>query len=319
MLELGKLTSLPVRQAWKDEARDFTPWLAKPENLQLLSKALHIELELEAQEKSVGPFKADILCKSVGTDDHWVLIENQLERTDHKHLGQLLTYASGLDAVTIVWIADKFTEEHRSTLDWLNRITGEDFRFFGLEVEVWKIGDSSAAPKFNVVSKPNNWSKAVAAAARNIESGDLTETKLFQIKYWERFHEVLNNLKGSISGNRKAQPQSWMSYSIGKTGVGSNVAMRISDNLLRVELYLGGTKAKERFFTLTENRDKVEHQLGYNLIWDELPSGLDSRIYIEKKFTDITKSDNWKQQHVWLGETLNEVHDVFRPYVSSLP
>ena len=106
----------------------------------MLGEALGIELELEAQEKAVGPFRADILCKDIG-NDHWVLIENQLERTDHGHLGQLLTYASGLEAVTIVWIAARFTEEHRSTLDWLNRITDESFRFFGLEVELWRIGD----------------------------------------------------------------------------------------------------------------------------------------------------------------------------------
>jgi len=98
-----------------------------------------------------------------------VLIENQLERTDHTHLGQLLTYASGLEAVTIVWIAERFTEEHRSTLDWLNKITDESFRFFGLEVELWRIGNSPAAPKFNLVSKPNEWSHSVAQAARAID------------------------------------------------------------------------------------------------------------------------------------------------------
>lgn len=127
-------------------ATSFTLWLARPENLTVLGEALNIELELEAQERAVGPFRADILCKDIGTD-RWVLIENQLERTDHTHLGQLLTYASGLDAVTIVWIAARFTEEHRSTLDWLNKITNESFRFFGLEVELWKIGNSPAAPR----------------------------------------------------------------------------------------------------------------------------------------------------------------------------
>ncbi|MFC6759858.1 hypothetical protein ACFQFQ_10730 [Sulfitobacter porphyrae] len=106
-----------------------------------MGEALGIDLELEAQEKAVGPFRADILCKDIGTEE-WVLVENQLERTDHGHLGQLLTYASGLEAVTIVWIAARFTEEHRSTLDWLNKITDETFRFFGLEVELWRIGDS---------------------------------------------------------------------------------------------------------------------------------------------------------------------------------
>ena len=138
---LGRLERVELRDIWLSEASDFTPWLARKENLEILGQTLGmIDLELEAQERPVGPFRADILCKDIETN-RWVLIENQLERTDHNHLGQLLTYASGLEAVTIVWIAARFTEEHRSTLDWLNRITDESFRFFGLEVEHWRIGD----------------------------------------------------------------------------------------------------------------------------------------------------------------------------------
>ena len=123
----------------------------REESIELLGETIGIELELEAQEKDVGPFRADILCKNT-EDDSWVLIENQIEKTDHKHLGQLMTYAAGSQAVTIVWVASKFTEEHRAALDWLNKITDDNFRFFGLEVELWKIGDSPAAPKFNIIS-----------------------------------------------------------------------------------------------------------------------------------------------------------------------
>ncbi len=115
--DLGRLERVELREIWLSEASDFTPWLARKENVDILGETLGIDLELEAQERSVGPFRADILCKDIRTDG-WVLIENQLERTDHNHLGQLLTYASGLEAVTIVWIAACFTEEHRSTLDW---------------------------------------------------------------------------------------------------------------------------------------------------------------------------------------------------------
>jgi hypothetical protein len=120
--------------------------------------------------------------KDIDTD-RWVLIENQRERTDHTHLGQLLTYASGLEAVTIVWIAARFTAEHRSTLDWLNKITDDSFRFFGLEVELWRIGTSPAAPKFNIVSKPNAWSHSVAQAARTIHDAELSETRIAQRDY----------------------------------------------------------------------------------------------------------------------------------------
>jgi hypothetical protein len=167
--QLGRLERVELRDIWASEAASFTPWLARSENIAILGETLNIELELEAQQRAVGPFRADLLCKDIDTD-RWVLIENQLERTDHTHLGQLLTYASGLDAVTIIWIAARFTEEHRSTLDWLNKITNESFRFFGLEVELWRIGDSPAAPRFNIVSKPNEWSHSVAKAARVIEA-----------------------------------------------------------------------------------------------------------------------------------------------------
>ena len=180
---LVRLTRVELRDIWISEAADFTPWLARPENIAVLGEALGIDLELEAQEKAVGPFRADILCKDIGTD-HWVLIENQLERTDHSHLGQLLTYASGLEAVTIVWIAARFNEEHRATLDWLNKITDQSFRFFGLEVELWRIGDSPAAPKFNIVSKPNDWSHSVAQAVRAIDDAELSETRVMQRAYW---------------------------------------------------------------------------------------------------------------------------------------
>ena len=139
---LGKLEPADLREAWTSEAGEFTPWLAKEENLALLGDTIGLELELEALEKNVGAFRADILCKDTASNS-WVLVENQLERTDHTHLGQLLTCAAGLKAVTIVWIADRFTEEHRAALDWLNEITDDRFNFFGLEIELWRIGGSA--------------------------------------------------------------------------------------------------------------------------------------------------------------------------------
>ena len=151
---------------------DFTPWLAMEENLALLGESLGIALELDSVEKSVGPFSADILCRDP-INDHWVLIENQLEQTDHTHLGQIITYAAGLDAVTIVWIASRFVEQHRAALDWLNEITAEGTNFFGLEIELWRIGDGTQlAPKFNVVSKPNAWSKQVPRGPRETRTWD---------------------------------------------------------------------------------------------------------------------------------------------------
>ena len=186
---LGRLEKVDLREYWKREDTHFTPWLAQEENISLLGDTIGMELEVQAQEANVGPFRADILWRNTA-DNSMVLIENQLERTDHTHLGQLITYAAGLDAVTLVWVVQRFTEEHRAALDWLNRITDDDFHFFGLEIQLWQIGDSVPAPRFNLVAKPNDWSKLVKDAAAR---GGLTESQQARVEYWLSFNAFLED------------------------------------------------------------------------------------------------------------------------------
>ena len=314
---LGRLVRVDLRDIWISEATDFTPWLAREENLEILGETLGIDLELEAQEKNVGPFRADILCKDVGTGA-WVLIENQLERTDHSHLGQLLTYASGLQAVTIVWIAARFTEEHRSTLDWLNKITDESFRFFGLEVELWRIGASPAAPKFNIVSKPNDWARSVKQAARVIDDEKLTQIRVMQRDYWTEFHDVLTAKRGPVSGNRKAQPQSWMEYSIGRTEFKLGTAMLRPKRQIRAELYIASDNAKNLLAFLARQKEEIERELGYPLQWEELPARRDCRIATYLDSVDAENPADWPRQHEWLATRLNDLHRVFSPRVRTL-
>jgi Domain of unknown function (DUF4268) len=314
---LGRLERVELRNIWLSEASEFTPWLALKENLDILGETLGLDLQLEARERPVGPFRADILCKDIGKD-RWVLIENQLERTDHIHLGQLLTYASGLEAVTIVWIAARFTEEHRSTLDWLNRITNESFSFFGLEVELWRIGDSPAAPKFNVVSKPNGWSQSVAQAARAIDDAELSETRIMQRAYWTAFDKVLAAVGGPVSGGKKPQLQSWMAYSIGRSHFTLNAAMVRPKKQVRAELYIAGGKAKAFFHLLAAQKEAIERELGFALDWEELPEGQDSRISISLDDADPENEADWPRQHEWLAKRLNEMHRVLAPRVRAL-
>src|SRR5262249_15877329 len=157
------------------------------ENIALLGQAIGLDLEVQSTEKGVGPYSADIFCKDVLTD-HPVLIENQLERTDHTHLGQLLTYAAGLEALVIVWVSGSFTDEHLAVLDWLNGITDSRYNFFGLEIELWRIDDSPMAPKFNVVCQPNDWSKAVRQSAAAAASSP-TNFQQLHLEFWTQFHE----------------------------------------------------------------------------------------------------------------------------------
>jgi hypothetical protein len=316
-MNLGRLQRVELRDIWASEASHFTPWLARPENLAVLAETLAIDLELEAQEKAVGPFRADLLCKDIGTNV-WVLVENQLARTDHDHLGKLLTYASGLDAVTIVWIAAPFTEEHRSTLDWLNKITDESFRFFGLEVELWRIGDSPAAPKFNIVSKPNNWSRSVAQAARAIDDIELSDTRRAQLAYWHAFQQVLAAKGGQFSGNRKPQAASWMNYPVGRSGFNLSAAMLRPRKQVRVELYISNTDAKLYFSLLKSQREAIEGEVGYPLEWEELPEGRDSRIAVYLSDADPEDQSDWGRQHQWLAARLDDLFRVFGPRVRAL-
>jgi hypothetical protein len=316
-LSLGRLERVDLRDIWTTEATEFTPWLARPENLAVLGETLVIDLELEAQERAVGPFRADILCKDSETG-RWVLIENQLERTDHCHLGQLLTYASGLEAVTIVWIAARFTEEHRATLDWLNRITDESFRFFGLEVELWRIGDSPAAPKFNIVSKPNDWSHSVAQAARAIDDAELSETRVAQRAYWAALNPALNSAGGPVSGNRKPQPQSWMAYSVGRSDFHLGAVMIRPKKQIRPELYISGDRAKTFFELLKRQKDTIERELGYRLEWEEMPVRRDCRISSYLNEVDPEDEADWPRQHTWLAKRLNDMHRVFAPRIKAL-
>jgi hypothetical protein len=317
---LGRLHKVPLREAWNSEDADFTPWLAQEENLKLLGEAIGIELELESQEKEVGPFRADILCKDTANDS-WVLIENQLARTDHSHLGQLMTYAAGLNAVTIVWIAERFTEEHRAALDWLNERTDEKINLFGLEIELWRIGDSPIAPKFNIISQPNDWSRTVQQAAAT--GGQLSKHKQLQLKFWTAFKEYME-AKGSFVRCQKPAPQHWTTHSIGRSGVHLNSIISTENSEthatepeIRVELYLNGSGAKQEFATLEKQKESIEKQLGFPLTWHNPEKAAMCRLYTRKD-ADFLDESLWPQHFDWLRQQVEKMHRVFAPIVKNL-
>lgn len=316
---LGRLAKVDLRAAWASEASDFTPWLAQEDNLLLLGETIGIELELESQEKNVGPFRADILCKDTA-NDHWVLIENQLERTDHSHLGQLLTYAAGLNAVTIVWIAQRFTAEHRAALDWLNEHTDQDIKLFGLEIELWRIGESAVAPKFNIISQPNDWSRTVQQAAAG---GEVSAHKQFQLRFWTAFKQYMEE-HDSIVRCQKPLPQHWTNHAIGRSGVHLasvistwNSVTNAKGTELRVELYLDGPDAKQEFEALQAQREPIERAVGDPLTWHNPENKALAKIYVRCDADFLNESD-WATQFAWLRGRLETMHAVFKPLVKHL-
>jgi Domain of unknown function (DUF4268) len=311
--KLGKLIKINPRTYWEDEAKEFTPWLASPDNMAILGETLDMDLEIVQTERQVGPFRADILCKDT-SDDHWVLIENQLERTDHTHLGQLITYAAGLEAVTIIWIAKRFSVEHKSALDWLNRNTKDSITFFGLEIELWKIDDSFPAPKFNLVSKPDDWARTVK---RSTGSGNnIPKAKQLQLEFWTEFRKYLEDNESHLH-SQKPLPQHWTIFSIGRSYFYIVSTINTRENKVEVYLCVAGADAKKNFKVLISQKDEIEKEFGPGLNWRELPNKKESQIRIFKEGNVINK-ENWPELNVWLKATIEKFHKIFSKRIKAI-
>ena len=304
-MKLGKIKQVPLREIWKHEAINFTNWLAKPENLDLLSDEIDIELSLIDTEYNVGRFNVDIFAEESGADRK-VIIENQLEKTDHDHLGKLITYASGLDAEIIIWIVKDVLEEHQQAIDWLNENTDEKINFFAIKMEVWKIGDSSPAPKFHIISKPNNWTKSVKKSA---QKSVLTDTKLLQLKFWDGFNQYAQDQNLNLR-LRKTSPQHWHDLSFGRSDCHIGLTVNSQKKELACEIYI--PDSKETFEIFNERKEEIDREIK-GLEWMELPTKKACRI---KKSTkgDFTKESNWNEYFEWLANTALLFQKTFNQY-----
>lgn len=314
-IKLSKITKVDLRDCWQNEANDFTPWLATDENIALLADALGMnELEVKAQEEHVGPFRADILCVDPGTDK-LVLIENQLEKTDHNHLGQIMTYAAGLDAVTIVWIAEHFTEEHRAAIDWLNRITDKEFNFFGVEIELIKIGDSDAAPIFNVIAKPNGWSKDVRSSQASSEGR--TEGEIFKYDFWSAFVEYMNNHPSKLFRTQSASYDHWMNIAIGKGSMHIALLLNTREQKVGVQLYIWDDADKKFFDAIVKYKTDAEENIGEKLSWRRLDGKKASTIDLYMK-CDLKNLSAHEGIFSWYKEYTEKFITFFKPIIKKL-
>lgn len=308
---LGNLEPIDPRTIWTDEARDFTPWLAKPDNLSRLSKDLDMELELEGIEVPVGPYSADIVAGDQ-TSNCRVVIENQLEKTNHDHLGKVLTYASGLDAKIMVWIAREFTEEHRRALDFINENAAGKLRIYAVEIQLFKIGNSLPAPYFNVVASPNEY---VAAAQSNENA--FTETKALYLEFWNAFRDYCTT-NGTTLGLRKARPQAWYGMAVGRSKFSLSLTVSTMYKRIGCEIYMRGGNAKKSFKLLEQEKNAIEAETG-PLEWQELPEKQDSRIKLSKQDFDPDKKAIWPEGFKWLKKEAELFHKVFSPRIRALP
>ncbi|PIR38216.1 MAG: hypothetical protein COV34_01215 [Candidatus Zambryskibacteria bacterium CG10_big_fil_rev_8_21_14_0_10_42_12] len=300
---LGKISKVEFRKAWNHEASDFTNWLAEEENLRLLSDEIGIDIKLIQTEASVGKFNVDILAEEENTGKK-IVIENQLEATNHDHLGKIITYASGYEANIVIWVVKEAREEHRQAVDWLNEHTDEDLAFFLIQIELWQIGMSPFAPKFEMISKPNDWAKTIK---QSVGSNKVTETKAQQLQFWEQFKNYAKDHNTNLR-LQKAYPHHWMNVSIGSSHAHMALSMSSFDEVMRTELYIPDNKEIYNF--LYKQRDKIEKEFGMKLEWMELPERKASRIKVETSGL-IDNTDEWETYFAWLQKTAEDFQRVF--------
>ena len=309
-MKLGKVEKLAIRDQWKNEEYDFTPWLAKEENIQLLGDEINLDLEVEGIEIAIGSYKADIAARD--GNGRTVIIENQLEKTDHKHLGQIITYASGVEAQIIIWVCTKVTDEHRQAIDWLNEVTRADIAFFACEIELWRIGDSKPAPKFNVIASPNDWAKVVKSSVTN---KDLSDTKKAHLDFWNGFKLHMEET-GTALKLRQPRPQHWYAMAVGRSKFNISLTTNTQSKQVGCEIYIRGEDAKSAFIQLLEQKSEIEEMLGA-LEWHELPDGQDCRIKLSRN-GDSKNQTQWPELHDWLRDKSEAFYKVFAPQIKAL-
>ena len=306
-MKLGKLKRINLREAWKHEAFDFTNWLAETENLGLLGEEIGIDIELIKTEEVVGKFKLDILAKDPISGNK-IVIENQLEQSDHDHLGKIITYAAGVDASHVIWIVRDIRDEHLQAIDWLNDHTDDEISFFLVRMELWQIGDSPYAPKFHILSQPNDWAKAVKQSANDNE---LTETKLLQHEYWTSLRDYAETKNFKLRF-RKPLPQHWTDMSIGSSNAHLSLTVNTTQNEIACELYI--PNSKDLFSFLYKNKVQIESQLDTELEWMELPDRKASRIKLTKS-GDLSARDSWGEQFDWFLQITESFQECFNSYM----
>lgn len=303
-MELSRLTKLPLRTIWKHEALDFTQWLALPDNLELLAETIGVDLNNAQTEVPVGQFNVDILAED--ENGHKVVIENQLENTNHDHLGKLITYASGLQAEVCIWVVASARQEHEQAINWLNENTTEGANFFLIEVEAWKIGDSLPAPRFNIVAKPNDWAKTVKQSG---SGNKITELKLQQQAFWEKFREYGEQHGNLVRNWRKALPQQWYNIGIGSSRAKLAATVNGRDQVVGMELYI--YSETDLFHELYSRKSDIEAKIGYSLDWQELPERKASRIIVTKA-GDYLDEKQQDELVAWLTQKAEEFTKVFK-------
>lgn len=287
-MKLGKLKEVDIRKVWAHEQYDFSKWLAGEENIKELGDTLNLSLTDVETEKFVGNYRCDILCKDEITGKV-VLIENQLEATNHDHLGKIITYASGLDAAVVVWIVSFAREEHASAIEWLNKHTDDELSFFLIEVHAYTIGDSDPAPMFKIIEQPNDFVKSVKTISKN---SDMSDAERNRLEFWTQLNEVLDQ-RDKPFNKRKATTDHWYSIAMGSSECHISIDLVNKEHKIRVGVWIAANKdLYDHFYA---NKEAIEDICGFELNWDRLDNKKASLACTYIQGLDFDKQDNYPE------------------------
>lgn len=307
-MKLGKLKEVDIRSVWAHEQYDFSKWLASEENIKELSDTLNLSLTDIETEKFVGSYRCDIICKDELTGKN-VLIENQLEQTNHDHLGKIITYASGLDASVIVWIVANARSEHASAIEWLNKNTTDDVAFFLIEVHAYTIGDSSPAPMFKIIEQPNDFAKATKSLA---SKGNLSESQMCRLEFWNMFNDVLEE-KGKPFNKHKASTDHWYTVAVGSSQCSISIDLVNKEHKIRVGLWINDNK--DMFDSMYSYKAEIEAAAGQSLDWFRLDNKKASIISLDIKGLNFKKKDNYPELMDTVIDKVVILRNAIKPYI----
>lgn len=291
-MKLGKLKEVDIRKVWGHEQYGFSAWLSHQENIDELGDILGLNLTDIQTEQSVGKFRCDIICKDEMTDKV-VLIENQLESTNHDHLGKIITYASGLDAAVVVWIVESAREEHASAIEWLNKHTDDSVDFFLIEMHAYQIGDSLPAVQFQIIEQPNDFAKTVKSISRSADVSEVTEKRWSnRIEFWTMFNDLVDQ-RGKPFNKHKATRDHWYTVAMGSSQCHVTIDLINKDNRIRVGLWIPDNK--DLFDKLYAQKDQIESNIPFDVVWDRLDERKGSIVCTYIPGLDFDHKDNYDQ------------------------
>lgn len=309
-IKLGKLEELNLRTVWKNEAYDFTKWLASEENIAMINDTIGLSLTDVKVEQPVGKYSCDIVAKDEITEKT-IIIENQLEATNHDHLGKIITYASGLKATVVIWIAKQANSEHASAIEWLNEHTDDDISFFLLEAHLWKINDSEPALKFEIIEQPNNFEKQIKKMSKN----SISETESKRLEFWEKFNEVMEERKEF--NIRKPSTDHWYDFAIGTSSCHLSCELLNNENKVRINLWIPpyNSNAKILFDDLKSHKAEIEEKIGSTLNWLRMDNKKACRICKYINGLDFNKPEEYYDLSNSIIDLLVKFRDAFKPYL----